>query len=68
MFGVSTTQVYRQALTTRYSVCVCEERERERETWGTEGSYHTNPRAIVNKIVEISSCVKRDLFETLGST
>ena len=33
MFGVSTTQVYRQALTTRYSVCVCVcvKRERERE-------------------------------------
>ena len=49
-------------------VCVCErERERERDL-GTEGSYHTNPRATVNKIVEISSCVKRDLFDTLGST
>ena len=30
MFGVSTTQVYRQALTTRYSVCVKRERKRER--------------------------------------
>ena len=43
------------------------ERKREREK-ESKGSYQTKPTATVNKIVEISSCAKRDLFDVFGST